>query len=177
MNETQGKTDVALGFRLIDEKDTLAQTHWLIFDPPEGYELDDHPPNGPDDRLYLQVFTQNGRDFLTDSRVRGCEHRVIRHGEWPDECRVVVTRLWRELERRSDWKARQKEKHREKKRKLEIILSVLLVAPIVVLMLLKGLSLITLDQFNDAFQSVSYVASGLIGALAVTEADICSWCR
>jgi hypothetical protein len=170
MNETQGKTGVALGFRLIDEKDTLAQTHWLIFDPPEGYELDDHPPNGPDDRLYLQVFTQNGRDFLTDSRVRGCEHRVIRHGEWPDECRVVVTRLWRELDRSSERKAR----HKEKKRRLQIILSVLLVAPIGVLMLLKGLSLITLDQFNDAFQSFCYVGSGLIGALAITGADICS---
>jgi hypothetical protein len=143
MNETQGKTDVALGFRLIDEEDTLAQTHWLIFDPPEGYELDDHPPNGPDDRFYVQVFTQNGRDFLTDSRVGGCKHRVIRHDEWPDECRVVVTRLWRELERSSERKARQKEKHKEKKKRLQIILSVLLVAPIGVLMFLKGLSLIT----------------------------------
>jgi hypothetical protein len=99
MNETQGENYLALGFRLIDEGDTLAQTHWLIFDPPEGYELDDHPPKGPNDQLYVQVFTQKGRDFLTDSRVRGCGHRIIRHDEWPEECRVVITRLWREFER------------------------------------------------------------------------------
>jgi hypothetical protein len=177
MNETHGKVDIALGFRLIDEEDTLAQTHWLIFDPPEGYELDDHPPVGPEDRMYVQVFTQNGRDFLTDSRARGCKHRVIRRDEWPDECRVVVTRLWGELERSSERKVLQKEKHKEKKRRLQIILSVLLVAPIGVLMLLKALSLITLDQFNDAFQSFCYVGSGLIGALAITEADICSGCN
>jgi hypothetical protein len=37
MNETQRKTDLSPGFRLFDEEDTLAQTHWLILDPPEGY--------------------------------------------------------------------------------------------------------------------------------------------
>src|SRR5256885_10970690 len=93
MNQMQGKIALALGFRLIDEEDPLAQTHGLIFDPPEGYELDDHPPKGPDDQFYVQVFTQKGRDFLTDSRVRGCEHRIIRHDEWPEECRTVITRL------------------------------------------------------------------------------------
>jgi hypothetical protein len=173
MNETQRKTDLALGFRLIDEGDTLAQTHWLIFDPPEGYELDDHPPKGPDDRSYLQVFTKRGRDFLTDSRVRGCQHRIIRQDEWPEECRVVITglitRLWRECEKSSERKA----EHKRKKRKLQVLLSVLLVAPAGALMLLKGLSLITLDQFNDAFQSLCYVGAGLLGALfaiAGTEA-------
>ncbi len=168
MNETQRKTDLALGFRLIDEEDSLAQTHWLIFDPPEGYELDDHPPKGPDDQSYVRVFTQRGRDFLIDSRVRGCEHRIIRHDEWPEECRVVITRLWREFEKISD----RKSEHKRKKRKLQVLLSVLLVAPAGALMLLKGLSLITLDQFNDAFQPFCYLGAGLLGALfAITGTE------
>jgi len=171
MNEARRKKDFALGFRLIDEGDTLAQTHWLIFDPPVGYELDDHPPKGPDDKFYVQMFTQNGRDFLTDSRVRECRHRIIRHDEWPEECRVVISRLWRELEKSSERKAG----HKEKKRKLQVALSVLLVAPIGALVLVKGLSLITLDQFNNAFQSFCYIGAGVLGALfAVTAAEVCS---
>lgn len=73
MNEIQWKMDSALGFRLVDDEDSLARTHWLMFDPPEGYELDDHPPKGPDDEYFIQVFTRKGRDFLADTRVRGCE--------------------------------------------------------------------------------------------------------
>lgn len=165
MNEGQRKADLALGFRLIDEDDTLAQTHWLILDPPQGYELDDHPPSGPDDRSYVQVFTQKGRDFLTDSRVRGCEHRIIRHNEWPEECRGVITRLWHKLERISEEKAEFKRKNRRRR----VILSLLLIAPVGVLMLLKGLSVITLDQFNDSFQSFCYVGAGLLGALIALE--------
>lgn len=97
MNETKKKQDLALGFRLIDDQDTLAQTHWLIFDPPEGHELDDHPPKGPDDQSYIQILSQKDRDFLTDSRVRGCRHRIIRHEEWPEESRAVITRLWHKV--------------------------------------------------------------------------------
>ncbi len=39
MNEMQGSVLLTLGFRLIDEENTLAETHGLIFDPPEGYDL------------------------------------------------------------------------------------------------------------------------------------------
>jgi len=146
----------------------MAQTHWLLFDPPEGYELDDHPPEGPDDQSYVRAFTQRDRDFLTGSRVRGCEHRIIRHDEWPEECRVVITRLWREFEKISERKSERK----RRKRKLQALLSVLMVAPAGASLLLKGLSLIILDQFNDAFQSFCYVGSGLIGALfAVTGTE------
>jgi len=172
MNETQRKTDLALGFRLIDEQDTLAQTHWLIFDPPEGYELDDHPPKGPDDQFYVQVLTQKGRDFLADSRVRGCEHRVIRHDEWPEECRNVITGLITRLGHEFEKNAERKAEHKKKKRRLQVVLSALLIVPFGVLILLKGSSLISLDQFNDAFQSFCYLGAGLLGALfAISETE------
>ena len=167
MNETRRKTIVAFGFRLINDEETLAQTHWLIFDPPEGYELDDHPPKGTDDQSYVRLFGQKGRDFLTDSRVRGCEHRIIRHDEWPEECRAVITRLWRESEKITE----RKSERRRKKRKLQVLLSVFLVASAGALLLLKGTSLITLDQFNDALQSFCYVGAGLLGALLATATE------
>jgi hypothetical protein len=73
----------------------------------------------------------------------------------------LITRLWRECEKSSERKSEQK----RKERKLQVLLSVLLVAPAGALMMLRGLSFVTLDQFNDAFQSLSYVGAGLIGAL------------
>jgi hypothetical protein len=80
----------------------------------------------------------------------------------------VITRLWREFEKISE----RKSEHKKKKRKLQVLLSVLLVAPAGALMLLETLSLITVDQFNDSFQPFCYVGAGLLGAfLAITGTE------
>lgn len=169
MNEK--KADLAFGFRVIDDQDALSRTHWLIFDPPEGYELDDHPPKGPDDQSYVQIFSQKDRDFLTDTRVEGCRHRIIRHDEWPDESRLVITRLWWAVERNAE----RERLHWRMKKKLQIILWISLVACVAVLMLLKASSLITLDEFNETFNVFGYVGAAIVGAQCVLGASkVCS---
>lgn len=52
MDEAESKLARLMGFHLIDGSDSLAQTHWLVLNPPEGLELDDHPPEGPEDRFF-----------------------------------------------------------------------------------------------------------------------------
>ena len=165
MNDATNKLDLAFGFRLIDFQDPLAQTHWLIFDPPEGYEHDDHPPKGPDDQFYVQIFSKKGQDFLTDSRVRGCSHRIIRLDEWPEESRTVITRLWRAVFTLVEKNAKRRASAQRARRKLQVVLSSLLIVSGVLLILLERLGTISLDQFNSAFRIFSYVGAGIVGPL------------
>jgi hypothetical protein len=66
----------------------------------------------------------------------------------------VITRLWREFEKISE----RKSEHKKKKRKLQVLLSVLLVAPAGALMLLERLSLITSTNSTILFNHSATLA-------------------
>jgi hypothetical protein len=163
MDEVESKLARQMGFHPIDGSNSLAQTHWLVLNPPD--ELDDHPPAGPEDRFFVQVYSERGADFLTDSRVRGCRHRIIRHGEWSDENRMVITRLWHYAVVLNERKASRQRKLRARRKWLYIVLFALLIAPAPILLALWHFSLLGHDDSSSAFNVYGYAAAGIIGAI------------
>lgn len=170
MDEAESKLARQMGFHLIDGSDSLAQTHWLVLNPPEGLELDDHPPEGPEDRFFVQVYSERGADFITDSRVSGCKHRIIRHGEWPDESQMVITRLWHYAVLLNEKKASRHRKLSARRKWLYIVLFALLITPVPILLVLWHFSLLGRNDLSSAFNVYGYVAAGIIGAICGIDA-------